>query len=809
MLVSYRWLQRHVDLSDLDAERLAEDLTLHTAEVEGVERFAGVLDRVVVGRVVRCNPHPEADTLRVCRLEVGSDALLPIVCGDPRVREGQRMAVALPGTHLPGARDIQTAEIRGEESRGMICALSELGIEDAEPGVWVLPEDARVGEPVARALSLEDWVLEIDNKSITHRPDLWGHRGIAAEFAAIHQRTLKPLEDALPAADGGELVSLRIESPGCSRYVAMVLDGARPLRSPDWLCWLLRAVGQAPIDQLVDLSNFVMFDLGQPNHVFEAAPLERDGIVVRNAARGERLTTLDGAQRRLDPADLVICAGEEPVALAGVMGGDTLKVGAETRRVLLEVATFDAASVRRSAARHGLRTESSARFEKGLDPTLPARAAAHFARLLRELQPDARLDRSLAVAGEGRDPGRRISLDPERVRLALGVPVPDEEIGSILTRLGFSVAERDRRLVVDVPAARAVKDITIEQDLIEEVGRIHGYQNIPARTLHAEIVPPASNPRSRLARRIQDRLSGAARFREVISHSFVSDSLLRTLGLEGAPHVRVVNPVDQSVSAVRRSVLPSLLGILASGRRRREELRLFEIGKGYLPEHANDRGEPAEVHLLALACARLSTRRPRGFRESRFEGLYGILADLIESLELEPPLWGRPDPVPGWAHPVRCLAASWPGQGEPAAVFADLEPELAHVLGLHGDLASDVTVAEMSLDHLLRATRRPRRFRPIHRYPGIKLDIAVEVAASTQAAEIAAAIESAGGDQIESVVLFDVYAGAPLPPDSKSLAYHIVLRSEVSTLSDRDQAEFLRRLEAEFESTSARLRKKS
>jgi len=698
MYVSYRWLGRHLDLSDIEPARLADDLTLRTAEVEGVERFA------------------------------------------------------------------------------------------PEPGV-------------------EDWVLEIDNKSITHRPDLWGHRGIAAELAAIYERRLAPLDCSLPPTLNAPPVALGVESPACSRYLALAIDGARPLRSPDWLRWLLLAVGQTPIDQIVDLSNFVMFDLGQPNHAFDAERLEPRGIVVRSARAGERLITLEGAEKELAPPDLVVCAGEEVVALAGVVGGQATRVNEATRRVLLEVATFEAAMVRRTAARHGVRTESSMRFEKGLDPSLPARAAGRFARMLRDLQPGVSFHRAIAEAGDGRAPERRILLRPDRVRQALGIRIEDEEVEAILSRLGFETERQAAGLAVQVPAARAVKDIVIEQDLIEEIGRLDGYRNVPPQTMRADVVPPLPNPRRHLVRRIQDRLAGAARFHEVINYSFVPDSLLGKIEASGTPHVRVVNPVDKSVSAVRRSVLSSLLGCLEGGRRHRDELRLFEIGKGYLPERSNERGEPEEVHLLALAWARGDSPRARAFRGSRFDALYTVLVDLIEALELEPAVWERPKSPPQWAHPVRCLEARWPGLDGAAAIIADLEPKLTRELGLDEDLASEVVVAEVSIDRLLEAPARPTRYRPIPRYPGIKLDIAVEVSASTPAADVSAAIERAGAGAIEAAELFDLYTGTALPLNCKSLAYHVVLQSRESTLTDRDQAEFLRKLEHELESISARLRK--
>ncbi|MCP5041816.1 MAG: phenylalanine--tRNA ligase subunit beta [bacterium] len=807
MLISYRWLQRHVDLSGIDPETLANDLTLSTAEVEGVERFAPHLADVRVGNVVECGPHPDADKLSCCKVDVGQGDTLPIVCGAPNVAQGQKVAVATVGSVLPGDFKIKKAKIRGVESRGMICALSELELGDDADGIWVLPEDCEVGASVADALGLDDWVIEIDNKSLTHRPDLWGHRGIAAEVAAIYRRPLKPIDLELPKLGSAKPLPLRVESQACSRYLGLTIANARPLPSPDWLGWLLLAVGQRPIDQIVDLSNFVMLDLGQPNHTFDAGALSRDGIVVRDARKGETITTLDGEQRKLLASDLLICSGDEPVALAGIMGGEGSKVGEDTSQLLLEVATFQPSVIRRTSSRLGLRTDSSSRFEKTLDPTLPQKAAAHFANLLLELQPDVTFPAALCDAGDWSDPALEITLRPHRVRTALGKEIGDDEFEDILTRLGFGVKRDGDVFQVSVPSARASKDITLEQDLIEEVGRIYRYGNIPERTLVTEIVPPLHDERRLMVRNIQDRLAGAARFHEVQSYSFVRDSILERLGEDDLPHVRIVNPIDQAEARMRRSILPSLLMILESNRRQRNEVRVFEVGKGYHPEDANERGEPAEVHRVALALAAVPPGKKAAFDDNAFARLYGVVLDLIHSLGLVAPTLVQAEDAPAWAHPARALALTLEDAEGTAAVLATLEPGIARGLGLSGDLTSDVAVAEISIDHLLAAKPRGADYRAIARFPAVKVDVAVDLPAETQAGALALAIEKAGKGQVVRTELFDLYTGDNVGAGRKSLAYHVHLQSQVKTLSDKDQAKFLKRFEREIEALDGRLRK--
>jgi len=809
MKISYRWLARHVDLAGITPQQVVEDLTLSTCEVEALERFLPHLSDVVVGHVVAREKHPDADKLSHCQVDVGDGAPLAIVCGAANVRAGLKVAVAKVGTSLPGDLKIKKAKIRGVESNGMICSERELGLGDEHSGIWELPADATVGQTVAAALALEDWVIEIDNKSITHRPDLWSHRGIAGEIAAMRGRKLKPLDTSLPPTGHGRPYPLRIESDACPRYLALPIDGVCAARSPDWLRALLFAVGQRPIDLLVDVSNFVMLDLGQPNHIFDRTRLSPEGIVVRTARAGERMTTLDGVERRLEATDLLICGGSEPVALAGIMGGEGSKVAAGTTQLLLEVASFHPATVRRTAQRLALRTDASARFEKSLDPTLPLKAAGHLVRLLAELQPGLVLPSPPSDAGSWQDPARTIALRPERVRALLGVDVPDARIREILVALGFGVSGSGATLQVAVPSARATKDITLEQDLVEEIGRIHRYGNIPERRLVAEIAPPPPDPRRALVRRVQDRLSGTARFHETLSYSFLSDALVATLGLETTPFVQVLNPIQEGASRVRRSIVPSLLEALVRNRRQRASVRLYEVGKGYLPEHASARGEPRELHLVGLVAAGPQLAADARFDAAQSSALQGVLEDLVHALGYPALAWKRAEAarVPSWAHPGRALEAFIGEGSEPVALLAPLEPGVARALGLVGELASDAACAELALDVLLAAALRPTGYDPIPKFPLVKVDVAVAVDAAVEAGAIRAALARAGKGLASSIELFDLYRGANLAAGKKSLAFHVLLRSDARTLTEQDVAKFLERVEREVQQAGGELRR--
>ena len=809
MKISYQWLARHVDLTGLSAHDVAQDFTLSTAEVEGVERFLPHLDAVVVGHVLEREKHPDADKLSVCKVDVGLAEPQQIVCGAPNVRAGLHVAVALPGTKLPGDVHIKKSKIRGVESCGMICSERELGLGDEHNGIWELPLSTKPGSPVSKELGLEDWIIEIDNKSLTHRPDLWGHRGLARELAAMRQRSLKPLDLTFPALGAGAATPVDIRSQGCTRYIAVPIDGVAPQRSPDWLRALLFAVGARPIDLLVDLSNFVMYDLGQPNHCFDRSQLQGKGIVVRDARTGERMRTLDGVERELATSDMLICAGDEAVALAGVMGGEGSKVQAGTSSLLLEVATFAPAVVRRTAQRLALRTDSSTRFEKHLDPTLPAQAAAHYVRMLQQIDPAAHISAAITDVGTWKDPAHTLVVRPQRVRQLLGVDLSDARIAAILTSLDFGVVTKEGQLVVSVPARRATKDVTIEQDLIEEVGRIHRYANIPVRPLVAAVEPPprtAGWTRRLLVRAIQDRLSRDAHLTEILSYSFVADGLLTALEIDTRPHVAVVNPVAEGFGRIRRGVLPSVLDKARDNRQHADRVALYEVGKGYLPETPSARGEPREVHECAIVVALASQpdTKPDG---RAWTQVRSMVEDLLAGLGHSQARVVSTETAEPYAHPVvRAAFQSADGAHELARVWA-LDPLAAKRLGLDGELASEVACAVVSLDALLAATAEARTYQPLPRFPGVKVDVAVVVPDSVQAARCEELLTRSGKGLVRGMEVFDVYRGGTLPVGSRSIAWHVELRAEDKTLGEAEIHKFLERVERAMSELGCTLRR--
>ena len=816
MKISFHWLQRHVDLSGLTPEDVVQDLTIHTAEVEGLTRFAPWLGDVVVGHVVERAKHPDADKLSVCKVDVGlrgEGQLVQIVCGASNVAQGQKVAVALPGVTLPGDLRIKKSKIRGVESAGMICSERELALSDAHEGIWVLPAAGQPGTSVAATLGVDDRVIEIDNKSLTHRPDCWGHRGIARELAAIRGRKLLPLDTALPPAAAGTPYPVRVSSAGCFRYLGLALSGVVNGPSPDWLRFLLLAVEQRPIDLAVDLSNFVMLDLAQPNHLFDLRRLAPDGIEVRDARPGEKTCTLDGVERTLTADDMLICSGHAPVAIAGVMGGEASKVQPDTTELLLEVASFHPTRVRRTAARLGLRTDASARFEKNLDPTLPLLAAGHLVNLLRALQPGVRVARPLGDAGQWKDPARTVALRPARVRAVLGKELPDAAIEGYLTALELGVT-KGSPWTVAIPSARATKDLRIEEDLIEEVGRLHGYGNVAEAPLRVELAPAPRDERRALVRQLQDYLAATAGFHEAMTYSFLEESVASRLGIDQLPHVKIVNPQIEGLSRVRRSVAPSLLAHLAHNRRHSSTVKLFEIGKGYEPEHHNERGEPRERHECAVVWFGPKAQSGSRFDQSIFARLQGVVEAALSAvgrpvLRWDPCVASEIEPwaIEAWSHPRRATVAMHEGSRKPTVLLSSLEPGVQAKLDLVGDLDGECAVARISLDALLELPAREARFRALPRFPGVKVDVAVAVPESVTADAIRAALEGAGKGLVRQCELFDLYRGPNLAAGRKSLAYHVDLQAEDRTLSDQDCAKYLGRVERAVLELGGELRK--
>ncbi|MBI3817566.1 MAG: phenylalanine--tRNA ligase subunit beta [Planctomycetes bacterium] len=827
MKVPYTWLKEYINLDDTSPERVAELLTLRTCEVDAVHHVGGGLDNILIGEVVDIAKHPDADTLSLTKVNISGGDPLPIVCGAPNVAKGQKIAVAPPGATLPPTEKfpeglkIAERKIRGEVSRGMICSEKELGLGDDHDGIIVLEPDAVVGRKLTSLPSIEEWIIEIDNKSVNHRPDLWGIYGFVRELHAIlgtpqGYKNL-PGEDATFITMSGAF-RVAIEDKRCSRYIAAIIESARVGASPTWMQRRLKLVGARPINNIVDVTNYVMFETGQPTHAFDLDKLAGNRILVRDALPGEKITTLDGQPRLLQRGDLVIADGERAVGIAGVMGGANSEVSKDTKRILLESANFHATSVRRTATRLGLRSEASARFEKSLDPNLARTAVGRIFSLLAEgFGSGARFADGIFDAGGAPPAPKPILLSQSFVESRLGLLESDRNAQfpkwvEYLDRLGIqTTAAAGGMFQCNIPSHRASKDLTEPIDLVEEIARLRGYENVvPEPMLAAVVPPPSQGERRMLVRKVEDRLV-ALGFRGLETYSFLSDALIQQLGIEKDAFVKLKNSIVADQSRMRTSVLPSLLGLVAKNIQIEPELKLFEVGKGYVAVEGS--AEPEEWHNVAgiLAIPAPQPNAKLNFNDGAFYQLKSIVAALVDGLDLRAEfvefISDAPDRLP-FIHPKRRLhintsAGKFAGLG--IGYIGEIHPQALLRLGLN-----HVQVAgfELYLRFIepARAAAGQRKFIPIPRFPGISVDVALLAPENLSVESLDQLVRSADPKLCAGVALFDIYTGPELGAEKRSVAFHIELRSPDRTLTDADEASFLKNVATTMSKAGVQLR---
>jgi phenylalanyl-tRNA synthetase beta chain len=798
MDLSLNWLSDHVDLSGIDPETLAHELTMRTALIEGfVDQRAG-LSGVVVGEVLECGPHPGADRLRVCKVSTGAgEEPAHVVCGAPNVAAGQKIVYAPVGTRLPNGIKLKKAKIRGEPSEGMICAEDEIGLGPEHDGILVLDDALEPGTPIGELADFADVIFDIDNKSITHRPDLWGQRGFARELAVIFGRELKPLalHEDLAVGDSGPAIDLEDDS-GCPLYAGLCIDGV-PGRSPDWLRFRLVACGMRPINLAVDLSNYVMLELGQPTHPFDRDKLVGDRILVRRGKEGETLKTLDGVDHQLAPTDTVISDGDRGVAIAGIMGSADAEVGEATARVFLESASFDAVRVRKTSGRLGLRTEALARFEKGLDPELVHTAVRRYAELMRRLDPAVKIHSAYRVAGVAAAPENHVLLDAEMVRRRLGLGVPDDEMAAALTSLGYGIAStQSGSFNVTVPSWRATSQGTLPEDLVEEVGRIVGYERIEVEHPVGPMLVGTRAPSMAVEEKIRDVLATRASCTEVYSYSTVRDKTAQLLQLDLADdHPRLVNALQKGASRLRPSVVPELLMRLETWLRQSSEVRLFEVGRSY---SSSESGDPVERREIAVLVA----RREAGDDRELVREMRAVAEVAVRGAGRSPPTFAVEEEGAhgSWWHPrrVACIEID----GRRVGTFGAIDPGALARLEL--DVAAAARVQES--DAKSECIEAGSTYQPPSRQPPAHIDLAFVASYDVSTDELVSAIRSAGPRTLKKVEPFDVFRGGALGEGERSIAFHLTFQSKDKTLSENDVNRARDRIVKGVEEVGARLR---
>ena len=783
MKLSLKWIKKYVDLPEnLTMAKLSYDLTMCTVEVEDATDLAGGLCGLVVGRIITVEPHPDADKLRICTVDVGDAAPSTIVCGGVNLAPGQLTVVAKPGAmvrwHGEGEPvEIKPAKLRGVMSFGMICASSEIGLEDLFPAkqhaeiMDITEFDAKPGSSVADALGLDDIILEIDNKSLTNRPDLWGHYGMARELAAIYGCQMKPIDPAeLPAGAGG--LNVVIENPErCSRYAGLMLKNIKNVQSPFWLRSLIWRVGMRPINLPVDITNYIMLATGQPTHGFDRSHIKGD-IHVRTARSGEVLELLDGRILELTGEDLVIADEKNPVALAGIMGGKLDSILPDTTEIILEVANFNALGVRRTAQRFDIRTEASSRYEKSLDPQRVDDAVAMAVRMFAEEFPDSKVS--------GYTDNYPVPLENARVKVSLsflrkrlGKELSGESVKKTLALLGFDVNINGDELLVEAPSWRSTGDISLPDDVLEEVARLIGYENFEFSAPAIVMEKPINQRNQDTERAIREYLAFRCGMQEIFTYPWIDDEYIEASGADTSDMLSLSTPPAPNESRLRSSLVPGMLKAVFTNLRYYDTFRLFELTQVFFDRNYHSINSPEEQlpemsrHLCG---AIVGPDAMTLFREAK-----GILEYMHRIAQIEPLAFSQT------IKPVWAEDKLWLNIMKEDSVIGEIglvSPKSARNAGIKRNLA---VIFEIDIEKLVPLASRSNTFRHLPEYPLVDFDLSIVFAEDVMWAdiyEIASKVEL-----VKDVRFIDEYRGAQAGNDKKSVTFRTWIGSDQGTLT--------------------------
>jgi len=803
MLVSYKWLEDYVDLEGVTARELAEKITRSGIEVDGVEQLSAGMKDVVVGYVLECEKHPEADKLNKCQVDIGEGTPVQIICGAPNVAKGQKVAVAKVGAILPGNFKIKKAKLRGEESNGMICSLQELGIEgklvakEFAEGIYLFPENTEVGADALHLLNLDDEVLELD--LTPNRADALSMLGVAYETAAILNKEVILPEIAPNASNekAEDYISIQIDAKEDNPlYTAKIIKNVKIGPSPLWLQTRLMSAGIRPHNNVVDVTNFILLEYGQPLHAFDYDRFGSKEVVVRLAHEGEKIVTLDGTERTLTSDQLVITNGAEPVALAGVMGGANSEVGNDTTTILLESAYFAGQSIRNTSKHHGLRSEASSRYEKGVDPARVHPAAERAAQLIAELA-DGEVLEGIVEANYLQIEPAVVSITLEKINRVLGTDINKETVIDIFNRLNFEVSTEDEKFIVTVPTRRG--DITIEEDLIEEVARLYGYDNLPKTLPRGASLPGGLSIVQARRRAARGYLEGAGLY-QAITYSLTSEEKATRFAIESREPVKLAMPMSEERSRLRLSIIPQLLESVSYNlARQHDSVYLYEIGSVFLSNGQDMQPEEREHIAGALTGLWVENEWQGEKRPVDFFVAKGIVEGLLDKLGVSTNIEYRRAELEGM-HPGRTAEILLSGEviGYVGQVHAHVQKAL--------DL-KNTYVFEIKAGPLFNYELPPLVYVPIPRFPSITRDIALVVDKEVSAGTLSAIIKEAGKKLLKSVRVFDLYEGEHMEKGKKSIAFSLTYSNPERTLTDEEVVKAHNKVLAELkEKAGAELR---
>ncbi len=770
MRITLSWLSEFVDVSDLSAKDVADIMTDIGIEVDGVRETAKDVEKVVIGKITSIAKHPNADKLKICKVRINGEKTLQIITAADNVYEGAIVPVALHGAKLANGLKIKRSKLRGEVSEGMLCSAVELGIADSSAGVWTLPKECEkfIGQDAVKTLQLRDFVIEYE--ITTNRPDHLCVLGVAREIACVLRRELILPEVSYHSSSKkvSDEISLSVIDPACERYRAGFAQ-VKITDSPLLVQKRLFMLGHEPINNVVDLTNYVMFELGQPLHAFDAEKIEGQRIVVRRAKKGEKLITFDGTELSLTEEDLVIADTQRPLALAGIIGSKDSGVSPLTSKIVLESAHFEPVTIRKSAKRFGITTDASYRFERGADIEAVSYAAGRFCNLLS--QQGAAIYSDAVEHYPKRYQPKVIALDPAKVRKLIGEDIPSRRSFEVLSRLGFSPRKEQDYVVVRVPSWRRY-DVSREVDLIEEVVRIYGMKNVQSTypLMHSNV---ERSFKHLTVKRLKELLADMG-MDEAINYSFVGKKLYEIFGFEVEGLIKIKNPLSEEWVFMRDRLFPSLVKNAVENLARHEEsVCLFEVSKVFIPKPSSLPDEPLRVAGVFAGKTKDGIFKDREFD---FYDAKSVVEAIFELFRIDPEFRRSSEK---FLHPGK--SADIFISGKKIGFLGVVHPEILEKM----DVKKQIIIFEISLNELFSDVREIK-FKKLAKFPPVKRDIALLVPKDMPAKTVEETIRNSVGKFLENLKLFDVYEGDNIPKDKKSLAFSLRFRSAEKTLSEEE-----------------------
>lgn len=771
MKVPVKWLKDYVDIN-IGAKELGDLLTLSGSKMEEVITSGNEIQNVVTGKILKIEPHPDAEKLVVCQVEVGQEAPVQIVTGADNMKENDIVPVALHGSSLPGGVKIKKGKLRGIVSNGMMCSEEELGIVDENKvhGLMILPESTPVGADIVEVLGLNSAVIDFEITS--NRPDCLSVVGIARETAAtLNEKYTMPSLDYSPncSARIEEEIKVEVKDKLCKRYMARGIKNVKVAPSPAWIADRLSEAGVRPINNIVDITNFVMLELGQPLHAFDRRMIKSNTIVVERATEGEKFVTLDGEERELNSEVLTIKDGNNAIGLAGIMGGLNSEVKEDSTDIVFESANFDGTNIRVSSKKLGLRTEASGRFEKDLDPNLAELALNRVCSLVLELGAGEVMEGTIDVYNEKLEE-HSLEVDADWVNKFLGVDLTKEVMKDCLDRLELYTEVNGNKLEIKVPTFRG--DINIREDVAEEIARIYGYNNVPSTVIKATSVRMGKYKDQIINDQVIEALLGSG-LNEAISYSFVSPKVFDKVLLPADSSLRkavvIKNPLGEDYSIMRTTTIPSMMEALGKNYSKNNEIvRLFEIGKVYLPgDNANE--IPKEKKILTIGL----------YGGVDYFDLKGIVENVLDALRIKNVSFERESDNPSY-HPGKTAVVKLKNQI--LGILGETHPEVSENYGVE----TSCYIAELDLGALIENAVTDIKYKPLPKFPAVTRDMAFILDDDILVQQIEDIIKKQGGNMLESFKLFDIYKGKQIPEGKKSVAYSITYRLENKTLTDKE-----------------------